>query len=135
MCGPRPRAAAAPTCSTTCWPTPRNARCRNCPSGRANCSSADTWKVRYRMSSTAFSLPPEEPWSDADLAKIGHLKEAHDKIVAQIRKAVVGQDNVVNLTMIGLFGQGHCLLMGVPGLGKTLLVRTLASSLSLQFRR
>src|SRR6188768_3409527 len=87
------------------------------------------------MSSTAFSLPPEEPWSDADLAKIGHLKEAHDKIVAQIRKAVVGQDNVVNLTMIGLFGQGHCLLMGVPGLGKTLLVRTLASSLSLNFNR
>lgn len=87
------------------------------------------------MSSTSFSLPPEEPWSDADLAKIGHLKEAHDKIVTQIRKAVVGQDNVVNLTMIGLFGQGHCLLMGVPGLGKTLLVRTLANSLSLQFRR
>src|SRR5688500_12113516 len=85
--------------------------------------------------SNDFVALPEQPWGDADLAKIGRLKEAHDRIVAQIRKAVVGQDDVVNLTMIGLFGQGHCLLMGVPGLGKTLLVRTLASSLSLKFRR
>jgi MoxR-like ATPase len=87
------------------------------------------------MSTPVFTMPAPEPWTDADLAKIGHLKEASDKINAQIRKAVVGQDDVVRLTMIGLFGLGHCLLMGVPGLGKTLLVRTLASSLSLQFRR
>ncbi|MCX7805871.1 MAG: MoxR family ATPase [Planctomycetota bacterium] len=69
------------------------------------------------------------------MASIARLKEAHDKIVSEIRKIVVGQDKVVRLTMIGLFGQGHCLLMGVPGLGKTLLVRTLASSLSLNFKR
>ena len=74
-------------------------------------------------------------WSDEDLTKIQHLKEANDKIVGQIRKALVGQDRVVKLTLIGLFAQGHCLLMGVPGLGKTLLVRTLASSLSLGFKR
>jgi MoxR-like ATPase len=87
------------------------------------------------MSAAAFSPPAQEAWTDADLARIGHLKEASDRINAQIRKAVVGQDEVVRLTMLGLFGLGHCLLMGVPGLGKTLLVRTLASSLSLQFRR
>jgi len=81
----------------------------------------------------AFKKP--ESWSDEDLARIGHLKAANDKIVSEIRKIVVGQDKVVRLTMIGLFGQGHCLLMGVPGLGKTLLVRTLASSLSLAFKR
>ena len=80
-----------------------------------------------------FSSP--EPWSDEDLARVGHLKEASDRILAEIRKIVVGMDSVVRLTMIGLFGQGHCLLMGVPGLGKTLLVRTLAASLSLKFRR
>jgi len=74
-------------------------------------------------------------WSDADLAKVAHLKEAHDKIIQQIRKAVVGQEQVVRELMIVLFAQGHGLLMGVPGLAKTLLVRTLASSLSLQFRR
>ena len=74
-------------------------------------------------------------WSEADLAKIGNLKKAHDVIVAEIRKAVVGQDRVVKELMIALFAQGHCLLMGVPGLGKTLLVRTIASSLSLNFKR
>jgi MoxR-like ATPase len=74
-------------------------------------------------------------WSAQDIEKIQHLKVAHDKIMAQIRKALVGQDQVVKLTLIGLFAQGHCLLMGVPGLGKTLLVRTLASSLSLGFKR
>ena len=82
---------------------------------------------------SVFARP--EPWSEADLARIEHLKEANDKIMAEIRKIVVGMDKVVRLTMIGLFGQGHCLLMGVPGLGKTLLVRTLAASLSLKFRR
>ncbi|MCG3181508.1 MAG: hypothetical protein BIFFINMI_03904 [Phycisphaerae bacterium] len=82
-----------------------------------------------------FVVPKELPWTDVELERIGHLKEAHDRILGQIRKAVVGQDEVVRLTMLGLFGLGHCLLMGVPGLGKTLLVRTLASSLSLKFRR
>ena len=87
------------------------------------------------MSDTDFELPPEEPWTDSDLEKIGHLKEANASIMQQIRKAVVGQDTVVRLTLIGLFSKGHCLLMGVPGLGKTLLVRTLASGLSLKFAR
>ncbi|HLX63648.1 MAG TPA: MoxR family ATPase [Planctomycetota bacterium] len=76
-----------------------------------------------------------ENWTDADQAKIEHLKKAHDDIVEQLRKAVVGQDAVVRLTMLGLFSQGHCLLMGVPGLGKTLLVRTIAACLSLKFKR
>ncbi len=75
------------------------------------------------------------PWSQEDMQKINHLKEANEKILNQVRKAVVGQNQVVRLTMLGLFSQGHCLLMGVPGLGKTLLVRTLASSLSLDFKR
>jgi len=76
-----------------------------------------------------------DEWTSEDLGKIKHLKEAHDRIMEQLRKAVVGQDQVVRLTMLGLFSQGHCLLMGVPGLGKTLLVRTLASCLSLDFKR
>ena len=80
-------------------------------------------------------MPTQETWSDADLAKIEGLKRANDTIVAEIRKAVVGQERVVKELMIALFAQGHCLLMGVPGLAKTLLVRTLASSLSLNFKR
>ena len=80
-------------------------------------------------------MPTTETWSAQDLAKIEHLKQANDTIVSEIRKAVVGQDRVVKELMIALFAQGHCLLMGVPGLAKTLLVRTLASSLSLKFKR
>ena len=76
-----------------------------------------------------------EEWSGAEMEKIARLKDAHRRIESELRKIVVGQDKVVGLTMVGLFGQGHCLLMGVPGLGKTLLVRTLASSLSLNFKR
>lgn len=75
------------------------------------------------------------PWTDTDLKKVADLKQAHDRIIAQIRKAVVGQEQVINELMIVLFAQGHGLLMGVPGLAKTLLVRTLAASLSLQFSR
>ena len=74
-------------------------------------------------------------WTTADLDKVTHLKEAHDRILRQIRKAVVGQEQVINELMIVLFAQGNGLLMGVPGLAKTLLVRTLAASLSLQFSR
>jgi MoxR-like ATPase len=74
-------------------------------------------------------------WTKEDLGKVEHLKDAHDRILRQIRKAVVGQEQVIQELMIVLFAQGNGLLMGVPGLAKTLLVRTLASSLSLQFSR
>ena len=87
------------------------------------------------MSDVGFVLPEETPWTDEELKKIEHLREARDKIMYQIRKAMVGLDEVIRLTLIGLFSRGHCLLMGVPGIGKTRLVRTLASSLSLTFRR
>ncbi len=87
----------------------------------------------YQDTLNVFTNP--QPWSDADMERITHLKDAHDRLMGEVRKIVVGMDKVVRLTLIGLFGQGHCLLMGVPGLGKTLLVRTLAGSLSLKFRR
>ena len=82
-----------------------------------------------------YSMTQKAVWSQEDIAKIGKLKEANARILVQLRKALVGQDQVVRLVMISLFGSGHCLLMGVPGIGKTLLVSTLASSLSLKFRR
>ncbi len=64
----------------------------------------------------------------ARLAPIADLRRA-------IAGAIVGQDDVVEQLLIGLFAGGHCLLEGVPGLGKTLLVRTLGSALDLGFRR
>jgi MoxR-like ATPase len=74
-------------------------------------------------------------WTDADMMKLETLKKAQGRIDIELRKAIVGQNDVVRQVMIGLFAQGHCLLMGVPGLAKTLLVRSLASTLSLNFKR
>jgi MoxR-like ATPase len=62
------------------------------------------------------------------LSQLGHLKSA-------IAKAIVGQEDVIEQLLIGLLAGGHCLLEGVPGLGKTLLVRSLGQALALEFRR
>ncbi|MFT4075506.1 MAG: MoxR family ATPase [Asticcacaulis sp.] len=62
------------------------------------------------------------------LGRLGHLRKA-------IAQAIVGQEDVVEQLLIGLLAGGHCLLEGVPGLGKTLLVRSLGEALELQFRR
>ncbi len=63
------------------------------------------------------------------------LREGREKMLAQIRKVIVGQDDVVESLMIVLFTGGHCLLTGAPGLAKTLLVRTIAKILDLDFKR
>jgi MoxR-like ATPase len=55
--------------------------------------------------------------------------------VDELRKTIVGMENVIDEVMIAIFSRGHCLLVGVPGLAKTLLVSTLADSLSLTFKR
>jgi MoxR-like ATPase len=82
-----------------------------------------------------YNMTQKAVWSPEDMRKIDRLKEANERIMVQLRKALVGQDQVVRLVMISLFGSGHCLLMGVPGIGKTLLVSTLSSCLSLKFKR
>ncbi|HZT43525.1 MAG TPA: MoxR family ATPase [Chthonomonadaceae bacterium] len=58
-----------------------------------------------------------------------------ERLLAQIQKVIVGQDAIVQGLLTALFARGHCLLIGVPGLAKTLLVRTLAQALSWEFRR
>ncbi|HSM10586.1 MAG TPA: MoxR family ATPase [Lysobacter sp.] len=65
---------------------------------------------------------------ESELAQLATLRDA-------IGQAIVGQDAVVEQLLIGLLAGGHCLLEGVPGLGKTLLVRSLGQALDLQFRR
>lgn len=63
------------------------------------------------------------------------FKESFDQIKAEIHKAVIGQEDIIDLLLISLFSKGHCVLVGVPGLAKTLLIRTLADSLNLSFNR
>lgn len=72
--------------------------------------------------------PPTQSEIDARLGQLGKLKAA-------IGQAIVGQTEVVEQLLIGLLAGGHCLIEGVPGLGKTLLVRTLGQALALEFRR
>jgi MoxR-like ATPase len=71
--------------------------------------------------------------SDTNL--VGKLSEDVTSIKAQIGKVIVGQADVVDQLLISLFARGHCLLVGVPGLAKTLLIRTLSESMDLTFSR
>jgi len=63
------------------------------------------------------------------------LAEVKKKIVQEIHKVIVGQDAIIEKVLIGLFSGGHCLLIGVPGLAKTLMVKTLSQVLNLVFKR
>jgi len=68
-------------------------------------------------------------------ARVEALAHAKARMLAEMRKTVVGQDKVLVGLLAGLFSSGHCLLVGVPGLAKTLMVRTLAAILDLSFKR
>ncbi len=70
-----------------------------------------------------------------DLELAQELLKAKNEIVQEIRKAIVGQDKVIEDLLIALLCKGHCLFVGVPGLAKTLLVSTLSQALSLGFSR
>src|SRR5437762_1333366 len=63
------------------------------------------------------------------------VSAGRERILAELRKVIVGQDEVVELVLTALFTGGHCLITGVPGLAKTLLIKTLADILDLSFKR
>lgn len=71
----------------------------------------------------------------SDVEAADGLKVAYEDLRKEIGKVIVGQDEVVRLLLTAIFCQGHCLLVGVPGLAKTLLIQTMASSLDLSFNR
>jgi MoxR-like ATPase len=70
-----------------------------------------------------------------DAAVITRLREARDRVKQEMAKVIVGQHEIIDSLLIGLLCRGHILLHGVPGLGKTLMARTLSRTLDMQFRR
>src|SRR4051812_12703998 len=78
---------------------------------------------------------PADATGDTDLAAVRQLREAFDNIKRQLARVIVGQDEVIEELLIALFSRGHCILEGVPGLAKTLMISTLARCLSLEFSR
>jgi len=78
------------------------------------------------------AIAAKEEVNEEMLAK---LKSAREKILAQVGKVIVGQREIIDQILICLFARGHCLLVGVPGLAKTLMVRALAAALDLEFKR
>ncbi len=72
---------------------------------------------------------------DKDVREAERFRDSCAQLVKELQRVIVGQEQVIQEVLIAMFSRGHCLLEGVPGLAKTLLVRTLAQALSLQFRR
>ena len=70
-----------------------------------------------------------------DVQSVVKLGETRDAIVKELRKTIMGMEEVIDELMISIFARGHCLLVGVPGLAKTLLVSSLAKTMALGFKR
>src|SRR5271169_6816312 len=68
-------------------------------------------------------------------SRIARFREVDAEIIRQVRRVIVGQEEVLEQIMIGLFVGGHCLITGLPGTAKTLLVRTMAQTLGLVYKR
>src|SRR5438477_7047676 len=83
----------------------------------------------------ADTTEPTIPLAQGDLDAIRRLRDAFADIKTQLARVIVGQDRVIEELLIALFSRGHCILEGVPGLAKTLMISTLAKCLSLDFSR
>jgi len=78
---------------------------------------------------------PQQLDSEVLRSRIGRFRQVQSEIVTQVRRVIIGQEEVLEQVMIALFVGGHCLITGLPGTAKTLLVRTLSQTLGLVFRR
>src|SRR5712671_4943492 len=88
-----------------------------------------------RKDTGAAPSAASETLAPNDLEAVAKLRDAFDDIKRQLARVIVGQDQVIEELLIALFSRGHCILEGVPGLAKTLMISTLAKSLSLTFSR
>ena len=125
-------------------------KCGEC--GRSyNLKPEQHGKVKCKCGSILMGLPAvassggaEEPAAEgapaaaveiSDLEAVKQLKQAYDGLCEEIAQVIVGQERVIEEVLIAVFARGHCLLEGVPGLAKTLLISTLAKALDLSFKR
>ena len=100
----------------------------------ANLLSKSAKPVTPHMSDTR-TIPTQDATSDADVRAAERLVAGREAVLAEVSKVIVGQTEVIEQLLLALFSQGHCLFVGVPGLAKTLLVRTMAQVLDLHFSR
>src|SRR5438309_22090 len=119
-------------------------QCQNCgliiqvPDGGRRLCGCGTWLSADEVPVVVEAEAAESarwPKSDGDLAAIERLNDGYQRICKELSKAVVGQQRVLEELLIAVFARGHCLLVGVPGLAKTLMIRTLADALNLSFSR
>lgn len=77
----------------------------------------------------------QKPKFESEVEAVDHLAEKYQALHSEIKKVIIGQDEVVKNVLLSIFSKGHCLLIGVPGLAKTLLVSTISRALNLDFSR
>ena len=87
------------------------------------------------MSTVPSPPPAPNPASEADVIAIDQLRELYGRIRTELAKVIIGQDKVIEQLLTCVFARGHALLMGVPGLAKTLLIHSVADLMSLSFSR
>ena len=80
-------------------------------------------------------MADDEKMNEEDLRQLESVKESTAKIRTELAKVIIGQHDVIDQLLMAIFARGHCLLEGVPGLAKTLMVSTLADSMKLDFNR
>jgi MoxR-like ATPase len=111
------------------------------PAGGKRLCGCGTWLSGDKPAEAPVELEPvlednrRWPRLEGDLAAIERLNDGYRRITREMSKAIVGQSRVIEELLIAIFARGHCLLVGVPGLAKTLMIRTLADSLNLSFSR
>ena len=108
---------------------------RNRPSGEQNPVAPDAGTQAQRPVSPTGNLRPAGQIQEADLAAAERLSRAYEAMLQRLGTVIVGQTEVLRQILIALFCGGHCILEGVPGVAKTLMVSSISQILSLQFRR
>jgi len=91
--------------------------------------------LRFESDEAAAPPPPAATEEGIDAAMVARMKQAYAAIKAEVGKVIVGQHQVIEQVLTAMLARGHCLMVGVPGLAKTLIVRTIAQILDLDFKR